>query len=67
MVPAILTPGEVARRVGVHRTTVVNWRKTGRGPEFFLTEGGHARYDARDVARYIEERRVKYVSRKVVR
>jgi len=52
----ILTPGDVARLLGVTTRTLVNWRQADppKGPKWFpLGEGGHARYERKDIDTWI--------------
>jgi transposase-like protein len=47
----VLTPVDLARRLGVHPQTVHNWRLTGRGPDFFKL-GKYVFYRVTDVEEF---------------
>ena len=34
-----LTAGQLAERWGIHRDTLMRWRKAGKGPAYFRTPG----------------------------
>jgi hypothetical protein len=44
----VLSPADLARRLGVHPQTIHNWRFTGKGPEYFRL-GKHVFYRLEDV------------------
>jgi excisionase family DNA binding protein len=52
--PELLTPGEVASRLGVKPTTVTRWAKAGKLTAI-RTLGGHRRYRAADVHQILAE------------
>jgi len=52
----LLSTGEVASRVGVTRTTVLHWIKSGKLPAAFTTAGGHYRITEADLTRFLSER-----------
>jgi hypothetical protein len=58
-VDQVLTPVQVARRLGVHITTVQGWRDGtygyGRGPQFFKL-GRYVFYRLEDVEQFERER-----------
>ncbi len=43
--PRLVTTGEAARAVGVHRSTLIDWRDRGLIREHSSTFGGHLRWD----------------------
>jgi excisionase family DNA binding protein len=51
----LLTPGEVATRLGIPVSTLANWRSARLGPEF-LRVGRHVRYRPADLEAWIERR-----------
>lgn len=50
-----LRAGEVADILGVDRSTVFNLRKSGEGPIYVLTPGGHARYSREEFYAWLAE------------
>lgn len=57
-----LTETELAERLGVHVTTVKQWRQQSRGPAYIKAEGGGGgtvRYRLADVEAWEESRLVK--------
>lgn len=48
---------ELARRLGIARTTIQHWRLQAKGPAF-VRVGRLIRYDVRDVERWIEAQKV---------
>jgi excisionase family DNA binding protein len=55
--PTLLRPREVAELLGTSEQTLANWRSTQRYDLPFVKAGGVVRYDAADVARFIESHR----------
>lgn len=53
----MLTPAQVAERLGIPVATLKAWRYKGIGP-VFSRMGKHVRYDEADVEAYISETRV---------
>lgn len=51
----LMTPGDVAKRIGVHPKTVTRWANEGKLPVGEVTIGGHRRY-RRDVVEEIAQR-----------
>lgn len=56
MAESFLSLTEAARRLGVHSATLRRWADRGEIPVTF-TAGGHRRFDAGDVTRFIEAQR----------
>lgn len=56
MTESFLTLTEAAHRLGVHSATLRRWADRGEIPVTF-TAGGHRRFDAEDVTRFIEAQR----------
>lgn len=48
---------DVAQKLGVHRATLKRWIKTGKGPVFSLTPGGHYLFRESDVLEWQEQLR----------
>jgi len=44
----VLTTRQLSERLGVHWTTLINWRHEGKGPQFFRL-GGSVLYALEDV------------------
>jgi len=57
----LLTPAEVAKRLGVLEATLTVWRSRKRYALPYVKVGSSVRYDPRDVERFIESRRVEPV------
>lgn len=57
ILPDLLTPRDLAKVLCTSEQTLANWRSTGRYDLPFVKAGGVVRYDAKDVARFIESRR----------
>jgi hypothetical protein len=55
-VDQVLTPVELARRLGVHIQTTQYWRDNGRGPKFFKL-GRYVFYRLEDVEKWEREPR----------
>lgn len=60
VLPDLLSPRDVADRLGVSEQTLANWRSVHRYDLPFIKVGGAVRYDSRDVAAFIESRRVSF-------
>lgn len=54
-IPAVLTPGEVARVLRVDPKTITRWARNGKLPSF-RTLGGHRRYFESDVNAILRRR-----------
>jgi predicted DNA-binding transcriptional regulator AlpA len=54
----LLTPAEVAGRLGIPISTLANWRSARMGPDY-LRVGRHARYRPVDIETWIEQRAVR--------
>ncbi len=53
----VLTPEELANRLGMHVGSLANWRVVGKGPKFFQSgKGGRVRY-RRDAVEAWEKRK----------
>jgi excisionase family DNA binding protein len=52
----LMTPGEVARFLGLPLRTIYRWRSRGDGPRGYRV-GRHVRYRARDVEHWLERHR----------
>lgn len=52
----LLTPNQVARQLGVTRTTLESWRLRGGGPKFVRVSKRCIRYRRQDIQAWIEER-----------
>ena len=52
----LLTPKQVARQLGVTRTTLESWRLRGGGPKFVRVSKRCIRYRRQDLQVWIEER-----------
>jgi excisionase family DNA binding protein len=50
----LLTPGEVAEMFRVNPKTVTRWARAGKVPAV-RTLGGHRRYRASDIRRFLDE------------
>lgn len=55
--PSRLTSSQVARELGVDRSTLHRWQAAGYIEPAEYTAGGHARWDIEQVRRQIRERR----------
>ena len=55
--PPMLSPCEVATRLGVHVQTIADWRKRGIGPPFAVLAPNVIRYDPADLERWVCERK----------
>ncbi|TQM55950.1 helix-turn-helix domain-containing protein [Halopolyspora algeriensis] len=55
--PHLLTSSEVARELGVSRTTVARWVRDGWVVPAVVTAGGQARFDLAEVKTQLRERR----------
>lgn len=53
--PTLLTPDEVAQRLGISRQSLSLWRLKGFGPRFRKV-GSRVMYDPRDVVEWLESR-----------
>ncbi|MGH9491476.1 MAG: helix-turn-helix transcriptional regulator [Terriglobales bacterium] len=53
----LLTPSEVAKLLRLPVATLAQWRYRGQGPPF-LRLGRVVRYDAADVAKFVQARKV---------
>lgn len=60
VLPDLLSPRDVADRLGVSEQTLANWRSVHRYDLPFIKVGATVRYDSRDIAAFIESRRVSY-------
>ncbi len=56
--PKLLTPGETAAAIGVCTTTLSIWRCTKRYDLPYVKVGRLIRYEEKDVADFLERRRV---------
>jgi excisionase family DNA binding protein len=52
----LMSPGDVARFLGLPLRTIYRWRLRGEGPRGYRV-GRHVRYRARDVERWLEHHR----------
>lgn len=57
-IPELLTPKQAADRLGLAPQTLANWRVTHRYELAYIKSGNRVRYDAKDIASFIERRRV---------
>lgn len=55
---ALLTPAEVAKRLGVQEATLTVWRSRKRYALRYVKVGARVMYDRTDVERFIDSRRV---------
>lgn len=55
MAAKLLTTGQAAEQLGIHRRTLAAWWADGKVTPTFTTAGGHARWDLADLRRQIEE------------
>lgn len=51
----LLSPSEVADRIGVHRNTLTNWRNAGIGPAVVRLPSGWHKYPADLFEQWFEE------------
>ena len=50
----LITPGEAARRLGVRRSTLADWRQRGAGPRYIAVNRKVIRYLASDLDSWID-------------
>ncbi|MDO5535515.1 MAG: helix-turn-helix domain-containing protein [Propionibacteriaceae bacterium] len=53
----LLTPADLAARLGVSERTLARWRETGSGPTFIRTGGRSPRYSPDDVDEWLLNQR----------
>lgn len=51
----LLPTGEAAKRLGIHRGTLVRWREKGLVTPAYVTPGGHARWDLDDLLKQLRD------------
>lgn len=56
--PSLLTTREAAEKLGLAENTLANWRLTRRHEIPYFKCGDRVLYDAADVARFLESRKV---------
>lgn len=61
----LLTPTELAERLGVSVGTLANWRLRGGGPAYIKLSGRAVRYRPRAVEKWISEREVSSTSERI--
>lgn len=54
--PQLLTPDEVADRLGIGARTLERWRCIGEGPRFVKLSRSTVRYRPEDIARFVADR-----------
>lgn len=59
MTDNLMSQDEVAELLGVHPSTLGNWREKGIGPPFLRMEGKLIRYVVEDVRAWVESQREK--------
>ena len=57
MTDNLMSQDEVAELLGVHPSTLGNWREKGIGPPFLRMEGKLIRYVVEDVRAWVESQR----------
>ena len=59
----LLTPAEVAERLGLSEYTLTTYRQRGIGPRFLRLGGSNAvKYDSRDVEDFLEAQKVQSIA-----
>lgn len=53
----LLTPADLAERLGITERTLARWRETGSGPPFIRTGGRFPRYSPDDVDEWLLSQR----------
>lgn len=61
----LLTPTELAERLGVSVGTLANWRLRGGGPAYIKLSGRAVRYRPAAVEKWIQEREVASTSERI--